>query len=123
MRKLVLTSLSVGRDRRHAWRSLIVLPGLISLLPSCAPGEISKRSAERDDSPPTVRISQPSEGASIGGASLTLDVEYADQSSGIAVNSLKVFLNGRDVSGFLDQHSRGTTGQFSAQQLQLGENK
>lgn len=112
-----------ARARVHHTRRthVVVLAAALPFLCTCASGDLPKGA---DSQAPTIRIIQPSEGTRIEGDSLTIDVQYADQGSGVSVNSLKVLLNGRDVSGSFDQHSRGATGRIStAHRLQLGENK
>jgi len=95
------------------------------LLAACASGDLPKSEPTKADSiPPTVRIVQPTAGARVEGDSLTVEIEYADQGSGVSVASFKAMVNDRDISGSFDQHSRGATGRLSTgQRLQLGDNR
>lgn len=103
----------------------LTLTTTLLLLSACGIGDLPKSgSPTADSTPPTIRIVQPSNEARIEGDSLTIDVEYADQGSGIAVNSFKALVNGQDYSGSFDQHNRGASGRIAAiKNLALGENK
>mgnify|MGYP002621992881 CR=1 FL=1 len=110
----------------HFCRASMVWPALVlPLLIACASTESPPtKSPVADSVPPSVRILQPAPGTRVEGNSLAIDVEYADQGSGVAVNSFKVLVSGQDYSGAFDQHSRGASGRLAGtKNLALGENK
>ena len=65
----------------------LTLTTTLLLLSACGTGDLPKSgSPNADSTPPTIRIIQPSDGAHFEGDSLTIDIEYDDQGSGVAVN-------------------------------------
>lgn len=81
-------------------------------------------SAGPDTTPPTLRIVEPTAGAEVGGDDLTVEIEYRDTGSGIAIHTLHVLLNGKDYAGQFDQHNRGASGRIRLpRSLPMGDNK
>lgn len=101
----------------------VTLGILMFVLIGCASGDHSLGvPTSADSQPPIIRILQPAVGARVEGDTLMVDVEYADQGSGIAVNSFLVRINEQEYTGSFDQHSRGASGRIRlTQPLPLGE--
>jgi tetratricopeptide (TPR) repeat protein len=77
-----------------------------------------------DTNPPTLRIVEPTTGTELAGAALTVEIEYRDTGSGIAAQTLRVWLDGKDYAGQFDQHSRGASGQMRLpKSLPMGDHK
>lgn len=94
-------------------------------LAACEPGGLPawQPAKAADTTPPVVRIVTPADGQRVQGQELTVEVEYADDNSGIAAQSFHALLNGSDYAGAFDQHSRGASGHIRvAGGLPLGEN-
>src|SRR3989442_6876990 len=85
---------------------------VVLTLAACAPGGLPAGQSAKaaDATSPTVRIVTPANGQRVQGQELTVEVEYADDNSGIAAQSFHALLNGRDYAGAFDQHSRGASG-------------
>lgn len=93
----------------------------ILLLSACATRDLSK---PEDSIAPSIRITQPTTNARVEGDKLTIEVEYSDEGSGVAVNSFRVLINEQDHTKDFDQHSSGATGKIrSSEPLPLGENR
>jgi tetratricopeptide (TPR) repeat protein len=69
--------------------------------------------AGADTTPPALRVLFPAAGAEITGDHLVVAFEYGDSETGIASETLRVLLNGKDYTARFDQHSRGATGRFT----------
>ncbi len=90
---------------------------------SCGPATLP---VVEDRTPPTVRIVAPADGARIEGETLAVEVEYADGGSGVSTLGFRALLDGQDVSGAFDQHSRGATARIrrdGASPVGLGEHR
>lgn len=80
--------------------------------------------AGTDTTPPTLRIVEPTAGAEIDNDVLTVEIEYRDTGSGIAIHTLHVLFNGKDYAGQFDQHTRGASGRIHLpKSLPTGNNK
>lgn len=121
LRVLSVRAPSLGARTTHC----LTLTTTLLLLSACGAGDLSKSgSPDADSTPPTIRIVQPLDGARFERDPLTINIEYDDQGSGVAVNSFKVLVNGQDYSGAFDQHNSGASGRISvSQRLTLGENQ
>lgn len=72
---------------------------------------------------PTIRIVAPAEGARVTSSTPTIEIQYADDASGIQVVSFHALINGRDYSADFDHHIGGASGTISASRpLPLGVN-
>ncbi len=92
-------------------------------LAGCGPATLP---AVTDRTPPTVRIVAPVEGARVEGEALDLEVEYADVGSGVSTLTFDASLDGEDVSGAFDHHSRGASARIRrdrASTVGLGEHR
>lgn len=79
---------------------------------------------DADTHPPTLRIVEPTTGTELAGAALTVEIEYRDTGSGIAPQTLRVWLDGKDYAGHFDQHNRGASGQMRLpKSLPIGDHK
>lgn len=109
----------------HPFSALLSVATIVAWLSGCAGGDFpTSDSTTTDSQPPTVRILQPASGARMEGDSLTIEIEYADQGSGVSVNTFRAFINGQNYSASFDQHSRGASARIAAiKNLALGENK
>ncbi len=86
-------------------------------------GLVSEAPVSAEEGTPTVRIVTPASGQRVQGEELTVEVEYVSEGSGIAPQSFRALLNGQDIAGSFDQHSRGASGRVRAVGgLPLGEN-
>lgn len=71
-----------------------------------------------------MRVTTPLEGARVETPTPQIDVDYADDGSGILVTTFRAWINGRDHSADFDHHSRGASGRISAaRRLPVGENQ
>lgn len=85
----------------------------------CGPAALP---AVEDHTPPTVRIVSPADGAKVEGDGALMEVEYADEGSGVSTSGFRAWLDGEDLSGAFDQHSRGATARLG-KALGLGEHR
>ncbi len=93
----------------------------LALLPACSARRLPK---VEDPVPPVVRVTAPADGATVQDATPAIEIDYADEQSGISVVSFRVLINGVDYSADFDHHSRGASGRISAARpIPLGENR
>jgi tetratricopeptide (TPR) repeat protein len=115
------TSMSGATSVFHRLALTLSLFGLVLplvVIPTNAVG------AEPDTTPPTLRILEPATGTEVGSDELTVEIEYRDTESGIAVQTLHVLLNGKDYAGQFDQHNRGASGHIRLpKSLPAGDNR
>lgn len=106
-------------ERRRPPRPFAASAALLGIA-ACAAPQLPQVT---DAAPPAVRVAAPLEGARIETPTPQIEVEYADDASGILVTTFRAFINGTDHSADFDHHSRGATGRISARRrLPLGEN-
>ncbi|MEX2535212.1 MAG: VWA domain-containing protein [Trueperaceae bacterium] len=93
---------------------------LVWLVSACAPQQLTEVA---DAAPPSLRILEPTDGATVDTATPQIDIAYGDEGSGVSVVSFRATINGRDYSAEFDHDSRGALGVISpARPLPLGEN-
>ncbi len=115
----------MDRCRHLQPSSRIALATALLGLTACAPSALSiKRPTESEDATSLrLRIVAPAEGERIQGDVLRVEVEYANEVSGITAQSFHAELNGRDYTAAFDQHSRGASGEIRAPGgLPIGDN-
>lgn len=112
---------SGGACRLQALSPHALFAALLLLLPPFLPGT---GLTGADTNPPTLRIVEPTTGTEVAGNALTVEIEYRDTDSGIAAQTLRVWLDGKDYAGQFDQHNRGASGQMRLpKSLPIGDNK
>lgn len=87
---------------------------------ACASGQYQ---TPDDQIPPVVRIVYPEEGERVETPTPTIQVEYADDKSGVAAVSFRAEVNGRDYSVQFDHYRTGARAEIpTAMSLPLGKN-
>ncbi len=106
------------------------VPAHLSLLSLLLLSSCSAPSADRailpqaDSSPPDIRIVTPAAHATLQEEYLPIEVEYGRQNEVLNQSSFQARLNGQDITGQFDQHSRGASATIRAGRvLRLGENE
>jgi len=120
---LTINGNAVAIDNQHFSSLLNLQPGANTftyLAEDCAGNRDQQvRTIERlvDGTPPTITISSPTEGQSYGALPLAIAATYEDSGSGIDLPTLKVLLNGSDISSSLNITQSGIAGEIDDEAL------